>query len=316
MRDLQERLPQLSGEVFLSDGGLETTLIFENEIDLPQFAAYPLLDEPAGRDALRAYYRRHAGIADRHGQGFIFESPTWRASTDWGRSLGHDPAALRRLNRAGVALIAEVQAEFPGLKSVLSGNIGPRGDGYAPGDLMTPAEAERFHAAQVDAFADTQADLVTAVTITNTPEAIGIVNAARNAGLPVVISFTVETDGRLPTGQDLGEAIEAVDAATDSAAAYFMLNCAHPDHFRDTLRAGGRWLQRICGVRANASRLSHAELDEATELDDGDPQETARDYSELRALLPHLVVFGGCCGTDHRHIEAVARSTTGAKAPR
>ena len=310
MRDLHKKLPQLSGEVFLSDGGLETTLIFENGLDLPQFAAYPLLDDPAGRDALRAYYRRHAEIAKRHGHGFIFESPTWRASADWGRTLGHDSMALRRLNQAGIALIAEIQAEFPGLTSVLSGNIGPRGDGYAPGDLMTPAEAERFHSAQIDAFAHSSTDVITAVTITNTPEAIGVVNGARNAGLPVVISFTVETDGCLPTGQHLGEAIEEVDAATNRAAAYFMLNCAHPDHFRDTLRSGGSWLRRICGIRANASRLSHAELDEAEELDDGDPHETARDYSELRTLLPHLVVFGGCCGTDHRHIEAVAQATS------
>ena len=310
MRDTHKRLPQLSGEVFLSDGGLETTLIFENGFDLPHFAAYPLLDDPAGRKALCAYYRRHAGIANRHGHGFIFESPTWRASTDWGRTLGHDPAALRRFNQVGIDLIAEIQSEFPGLRSVLSGNIGPRGDGYAPGDLMTAEEAERFHLPQIEAFADTSADVVTAVTITNTPEAIGIVNGARNAGLPVVISFTVETDGHLPTGQPLGDAIQDVDAATDGAAAYFMLNCAHPDHFRHRLHTGESWLHRICGIRANASRLSHAELDEAENLDDGDPQETARDYAELRSLLPHLVVFGGCCGTDHRHIEAVARSTS------
>lgn len=314
MLDTPNFLTQLSGEIFLSDGGLETTLIFENGIDLPNFAAFPLIGDNEGCAALKAYYRRHAAVAERYGRGFVFESPTWRASADWGRKLGYDAAALRRVNETAIDLIAGVQAEFPKLKSVLSGNIGPRGDGYDPGELMTPAEAERFHAAQVDTFAKTQADLITAVTITNAPEAIGIINAATCADRPAVIAFTVETDGRLPTGQQLGEAIEEVDDATGSAAAYFMLNCAHPDHFTETLRAGGTWLRRICGIRANASRLSHAELDEATELDGGDPAETGADYAELRRLLPHLVVLGGCCGTDHRHIDAIGRACQNSEA--
>ena len=310
---LTSRLPFAeTGDVFLTDGGIETTLIFEYGIDLPLFAAFPLLDTKEGRDALRRYYRTHASIADTHKRGFIFESATWRASPDWADKLNISRDKLAELNRRSIVLMDDLRSEFTGLQSVLSGCIGPRGDGYDPGEIMRVEEAEQYHAFQVAAFAEARADLVTAITITNTPEAVGIVRAASASDMPVVISFTVETDGRLPTGQDLGDAIEEVDARTGAAAAHFMLNCAHPDHFRDTLRQGGSWLERLRGVRANASRLSHAELDEAEELDDGDPVETGRDYAELRELLPHLVVLGGCCGTDHRHIEQACLATNAA----
>ncbi|WP_419908090.1 homocysteine S-methyltransferase family protein [Hoeflea sp.] len=309
MRNSSARLPQLNGDVFITDGGIETTLIFEFGLDLPLFAAFLLLDSEEGRNALTAYYRRHAAIAAHNARGFIFESATWRASPDWGERLGYPVSEIERFNKRSIDLMCAVKHEFPRLNGVMSGCIGPRGDGYEPGSLMTVAEAEAYHAVQAYAFADTQADLVTAITMTNTPEAIGITRAAQSAGMPVVISFTVETDGRLPTGQMLGDAIEEVDAATGNAPAYFMLNCAHPDHFRDTLKSGGPWLRRLCGIRANASRLSHAELDEAEELDDGNPEETGRDYAELKAMLPHLVVFGGCCGTDHRHIEQACLAT-------
>lgn len=309
MKNPATKLPQLSGDLYVTDGGIETTLIFDYGIELPLFAAFPLLGTEEGRDALRRYYRSHASVAAAHGTGFVFESATWRASPDWAQKLGVGREELATFNRRSVSLMSELRAEFPGLRSVLSGCIGPRGDGYVPGDIMSPEEAEAYHAVQISAFAVTEVDLVTAITINNTPEAIGIVKAAQSNGLPVVISFTVETDGRLPTGQPLGDAIREVDARTGNGPAYFMLNCAHPDHFRETLRNGGNWRNRICGIRANASRLSHAELDEAEELDDGNPAETGRDYAELRELMPQLVVLGGCCGTDHRHIEQVCLAT-------
>ncbi|WP_299470857.1 homocysteine S-methyltransferase family protein [uncultured Roseibium sp.] len=305
MKELAQTLPQMSGDLFVTDGGIETTLIFDYGIDLPLFAAFPLLATGEGRETLRRYYRSHASVAVTHGTGFVFESATWRASPDWARKLGVSLEDLVTLNQRSISLMAELRVEFPGLRSVLSGCIGPRGDGYVPGEIMQPAEAEAYHDVQIGALATTGADLVTAITINNTPEAIGIVRAAQGHGIPVVISFTVETDGRLPTGQTLGAAISEVDARTDFGPAYFMLNCAHPDHFSETLRTGGEWRNRICGIRANASRLSHAELDEAEELDDGNPVETGRDYADLKSFMPQLVVLGGCCGTDHRHIEQV-----------
>lgn len=298
-------LPHLTGEIVLTDGGIETTLIFEERIDLPYFAAFDLLKSEAGSEALRRYYRRHAAIAAAQGAAFILESATWRASPDWGAKLGYSATDMVRANRGAIALLEEVRREFPQLTTVISGCVGPRGDGYSPGALMSASAAETYHAAQISAFAGTAAEMVTAITMTNVPEAIGIVQAATAASLPVVISFTVETDGRLPDGTALGDAILAVDEATCAAAAYFMLNCAHPDHFRDRLAEGGDWVRRLCGLRANASRLSHAELDEAEVLDCGNPVELARDYAELRKLLPNLVVLGGCCGTDHRHIHEI-----------
>ncbi len=240
----------------------------------------------------------------------MLETPTWRASPDWAERLGHSPAELVELNRRAVALLEALRDELetPESPIVVSGCVGPRGDGYVVADPMTAEESEAYHATQIGTFAETGADLVTAITMTYADEAIGVVRAARGAGLPVVISFTVETDGRLPSGQSLREAIEEVDARTDASAAYFMVNCAHPSHFYDALEPGAAWTDRIRGVRANASRLSHAELDEAEELDEGDPEELANEYVALRERLPRLTVLGGCCGTDHRHVEAMSKA--------
>jgi homocysteine S-methyltransferase len=152
--------------------------------------------------------------------------------------------------------------------------------------------------------------MVSAITMNYPEEAIGIALAAKDAGMPVVISFTVETDGKLASGATIGEAITAVDLATGATPIYFMINCAHPTHFDNVLPEDEAWLGRIRGVRANASHKSHAELDEATELDDGDPDDLGRRYRALRRSLPRMNVLGGCCGTDHRHIAAIAEAMT------
>jgi len=303
-------LPQLGGGLFLTDGGLETTLIFHEGLDLPDFAAFHLLQDATGTQVLRDYFRRYAAIASDRAVGFILESPTWRSNADWGTGLGYSSEALGEANVKSIELLEEVRDEFQSDDStmVISGCVGPRGDGYLPADIMTPLEAQAYHAQQIGWFAHTAADLATAITMTNTNEAIGIARAGAETGLPVVLSFTVETDGRLPTGMPLGQAIQEVDAATDGYAAYYMINCAHPDHFADQLPKDEPWCDRIQGVRANASRKSHAELDEAEELDDGNPTELAAQYRALKGKLRNLNVLGGCCGTDHRHIEAMADS--------
>ncbi|MAY87414.1 MAG: homocysteine S-methyltransferase [Pseudooceanicola sp.] len=303
----RNNLPQLDDTLLLTDSGLETTLIFHDGLDLPAFAAYPLMDTPEGRETLARYYRRHISIAADHGTGFLLESPTWRASRDWGAQLGHSPEDLARINRAAIGFLSDLRGASGSVRPmVISGNIGPRGDGYQANTAMTEAEAEAYHAEQIGWFAETDVDMVTAVTLSTVAEGVGVIRAAQKAGLPVVVSYTVETDGRLPDGTPLGWAFEETDTRTDGGAAYFMINCAHPDHFHEALAAGSGWLKRIGGVRANASRLSHAELDEAEELDAGNPAELGRDYARLRRLLPNLSVLGGCCGTDHRHVEAMA----------
>jgi S-methylmethionine-dependent homocysteine/selenocysteine methylase len=306
----REALPQLGRVPFLTDGGIETTLIFHDGHELPYFAAYDLLARDGGDEALRGYFEPYVRIALERGVGIVLETATWRASPDWAERLGHSPERLAELNRRAVALLVELRDEHETELTpiVVSGCLGPRGDGYAVGEAMSAEEAEAYHSTQIGAFAETAADLVTAITMTYSDEAVGIVRAAGAAGLPVVISFTVETDGRLPSGQPLREAIEEVDERTDAAAAYFMVNCAHPSHFYDVLEPGAAWTDRIRGLRANASRLSHAELDEAEELDTGDPEELANEYVALRERLRYLTVLGGCCGTDHRHVDAMSRA--------
>ncbi len=300
-------LPHLANRVFLTDGGLETTLIFHDGLELPHFAAFHLMRDDAGRRALVSYFERYIEIAKRLEVGFVLESPTWRASKDWGAKLGYSPDDIAAVNRKSIAFMRDLRIvhETATTPMVISGCVGPRGDGYDPGVTMSADEAEAYHAHQIDAFSAAGADMTTAITMTNAAEAIGITRAATRARLPVAISFTLETDGRLPTGQALGEAIEAVDGATDGAPAYYMLNCAHPTHFETTLEPGPGWMQRIRGLRANASRMSHQELNDAPELDAGDPAELGYQYRDIRLRFPQIAVLGGCCGTDHRHIEEI-----------
>ena len=310
MSKYRRRLPQLGDRVFLTDGGLETTLVFHEGLDLPAFAAFDLLKDDAGIAVLRAYFERYTRIARAQRTGIVLETPTWRANPDWGARLGYDADALADANRRSVGLLLEVRAALatPETPLVISGNLGPRGDGYVPSALMSADEARAYHAPQIETFAGTHADMVAAFTMNYPAEAIGIALAARDARMPVAIAFTTETNGRLPSGESLAEAIGSTDAATGSHPAYYMINCAHPTHLAGALEDAGGWRDRIRGLRANASARSHAELDASTDLDAGDPDELARQYAELRSVFPRLAVVGGCCGTDHRHVEAIGRA--------
>ena len=308
MAEFRRSLPQLGGEFFLTDGGIETALIFLEGLELPDFAAFDLLKRKEGEAALRKYFRTYAGLAQRFGTGLILESATWRASADWGTKLGYGAREMADANRRAIGLLEDIRSEFKGdaKKVVISGCVGPRGDGYNPGKTMSEKEAESYHGNQIQTFEDTAADMVTAITMNYLEEAVGIARAAERAGMPVAISFTVETDGRLPTGQTLRAAIEQMDAATSRYPSYYMINCAHPTHFEHVLTEGEPWTQRVRGLRANASRKSHAELNESSELDIGDPVELGMQHAQLKSRLAQLNVMGGCCGTDHRHVEQIA----------
>jgi S-methylmethionine-dependent homocysteine/selenocysteine methylase len=287
---------------------METTLIFRDGLDLPHFAAFPLLADTGGEAALRRYYARYISVADEAGRGMLLDTATWRASPDWGGRLGFAGDDLAAVNTRAARLLAELRdGRSPAAPPIVSsGAVGPRGDGYRSTTAMTADEAERYHTLQVTALADGGVDLVTALTMTHAEEAVGIARAALREQIPAAVSFTVETDGRLPSGQPLAEAIEQVDAETGGAPAYFMVNCAHPTHFRHVLEGDDPALGRIRGVRANASAKSHAELDEADELDDGDPAALAGELQALRRHRSGLTILGGCCGTDERHIAAIA----------
>lgn len=289
---------------YLSDGGMETDLIFHEGADLPLFASFVLLDSAKGREMLRRYAVAYLDMAQAAGRGFVLCTPTWRANGGWGPKLGLDDAGIRDVNRRAVAIARDLRVAHPWREQILiEGAIGPAGDGYAPTELLSPTDAARLHNAQLETFAQEGVDIATAFTITHPGEAIGLINRARDLGLPFALSFTVETDGRLPTGQDLGTALDEVEDATGGYCRYYGINCAHPEHFRDQLPSG--WLNRIGMIRPNASRRSHAELDEAVELDDGDPNEFAALLAEMVKRLPELRVVGGCCGSDMRHIQAL-----------
>ncbi len=309
MAKYRNKLPQLSNGIFLTDGGIETTLIFHEGLELPDFAAFHLLRDKEGYEALRKYFRTYAALARNYEVGFILESPTWRANLDWGMNLDYSEKELADVNRKAIDLLKEIRNEFEDEKTkmVISGCIGPRGDGYNPTNVMSAEEARQYHTAQISIFSETDADMVTAITMNYVEEAIGITKAAKSVGMPVVISFTVETDGKLPTGQTLKDAIESVDEATSNTPAYYMINCAHPAHFESVLIADEPWLERIRGIRANASTKSHAELNDSEELDEGNPVELGRQHRELLSKLKNLNVLGGCCGTDHRHVEEICK---------
>lgn len=305
----RKALPQLGETRLLTDGGIETTLIFHDGLELPLFAAFTLFHTETGRNALRRYYENYIRVAREQRVGLVLDSATWRASQDWGDRLGFDRAAMAKVNRDAVAMLFDLRAAFEESEPfVISGNIGPRGDGYAATEIMTAAQSEAYHSAQIEVFAEAGVDMVSAITMTHAGEAAGIARACARSGMPLALSFTLETDGRLPSGQSLGEAIRDVDWESGGGPSYYMINCAHPDHFRAVLETDEDWTDRIRGLRANASRLSHAELDEAETLDTGNPQELGRDYARLLKLLPNLRVFGGCCGTDHRHIAEIGHA--------
>ncbi len=311
MSNFRQGLPQLSGDLYLTDAGIETDLIFNHGIEIREFAAHTLLPDEAGREALANYLRGYLSLAKEYDAGLVLDSQTWKAHMHWADDLGASEQELHEANKDAIALIAGLRDEFANNSKpiVLNGVIGPRGDAYAPEAAVAAGESEAYHARQINWLAETEVDMITALTFTQSDEAIGVVRAAKSADLPVVISFTVETDGKLPTGQPLDEAIRAVDDATESYAAYFMVNCAHPDHFFHVL-GDEDWARRIHGLRCNASRLSHAELDECEELDDGDPQELAGQYKSITKTMPWLNVFGGCCGSDLRHVRKIAAAVS------
>lgn len=305
MKNLTKEVP-----VFLTDGGLETTLIFQENLELPEFAAFPLLRDQKGISLIREYYRKYLRIAADFGTGFILETPTWRANSDWGNRLGYNETELAEMNHLAVSEMNSLRSEFasslPEIR--VSGCLGPRGDGYKQTSVMSEREAQDYHSTQIRQLAEEGVDCLTAMTLNYTEEAIGIGKAAKSAGIRSVISFTVETDGSLVTGESLKEAIKKTDAKTDGAVDYYMINCAHPTHFEHIFEDQGAWVERIGGIRSNASRLSHQELDECDSLDSGDPVDLADRTRRLGVFLPKLFVFGGCCGTDERHIRALGNA--------
>ena len=294
---------------YLTDGGFETSMLFIEGFDLPAFAACVLLEDDVARAKMDRYFDRFLAMAETAGTGFVLDTNTWRSGTHWADAVGRSSAQMQDLTREAVRFAMAIRDRWQDRVSpiLLNGVIGPAGDAYDGKLVIDTATAEAIHAPQIALLATCGVDLVSALTFGSLPEAIGLARASAKAEVPVAISFTVETDGRLPDGTPLARAVLETDAATGDAPLYYMINCAHPEHFHDVL-TGEAWCRRIRGVRANASRLSHSELDEAETLDDGDPEEFGALHADLSRKLPALKVIGGCCGTDHRHVGCMANA--------
>jgi homocysteine S-methyltransferase len=312
MTNSKATLPQLSGAVFLTDSGLETDLIFNHGLDLPDFAPFPLLETAEGRATLEQYFREHLDVASGRGMGVVFETPTWRASPDWGARLGYDLSTLAALNSEAVALLRDLRDEAGSdVPFIISGNVGPRHDGYDPNAVMSVAEASDYHSWQVRVLATSGVDVVSAFTIDYVEEGVGIARAAAGAQVPSVISFTTDDRGALPDGTSMARAIERIDAEAITPPAYYMLNCTHPQHVTRMLSEGGAWRERVRGIRANASPLGLVEPPEGQPLDPGDVAGFASAMQQVNQLAPSITILGGCCGTDVRHVRAVADAMRG-----
>jgi S-methylmethionine-dependent homocysteine/selenocysteine methylase len=312
MPSYRHQLPQMSGDIFITDGGTETDLIYSRGFELPCFASFHLLNDAEGHAAIKDYYREHAAITKKYDVGFILDSLTYRASSDWADDLGYTTQGLAEMNHKAIDLLREVGREFESdsCRMVLSGCLGPREDAYMPNGKMTPEEAEQYHIEQIKTLDEAGVDMITALTLNEADEAIGITRAAMSLDIPVVISFSLETDGTLLNGDSLKDVIKKVDLATDNGPSYYMINCAHPSHF-DFIFDDQDWVKRIRGIRANASCKSHAELANSETLEDGDPVELGEQYAKLADRFKQLNVFGGCCGTNQRHVEAICKAVVG-----
>ena len=300
---MSRTLPHESDARFMVYAGTGTDLIFNHGIELPGFASFPLLENPETRAVLRSQMEDLVQLSGEMGLGCILDAPTWMANADRAAPLGYEPARLVDVNRDAVALMEEVRKASGRDDVLVSACIGPRYDPYADIPPMSVDDARRYHSAQLTVLKETSVDLVTAYTFNRLSEAAGCILAARESGLQIVMSLVVETDGCLADGTRLVDAVNAIDAKTDDAALFFMVNCAHPLHFADAMKAH----PRLKGIVSNASSCSHAELDEAETLDEGDPEQLGQETAEMIRRNPAVKVFGGCCGTDMRHLASMAR---------
>jgi homocysteine S-methyltransferase len=308
-----------SDKTFMTFAGIETYLMFLQRFPLREFCAFEVLDhDDAWEQTSREFLRPIADACARNGHGLIADSFVWRASPAYVAQLGYREADVSRFNREGVRrvrkLISEWRAEAgvsdTATPVIVSADVGPRGDAYQGGEISID-EAVAYHTPQMQALADSEVDLVVALTMTSVNETVGLARVAKEHGVPIGVSATVETDGSLPTGWSLAEFVMRVDDATDGYPVFHMVNCAHPQHLAPTLAAaresGAPWVDRIKGFRANASTRSHDELDNSPELDRGDVADLAKQMAGMHADFS-LKIVGGCCGTDAEHIQAIAKA--------
>ena len=301
---------QRPGRYYLTEGGQETEIMYRHGHDLPEFAMFALLDRPEARDDLRAMFTRYLETAAVNGFVPLMGGVDYRLSPDWGQLIGYSPAVLQDMQLRAIDLLREVarpfRAQVPEI--LFAGIVGPRGDAYQLNRDITEAEAEDYHSAQVGWLKMAGVDLVSALTFNNVPEAVGLSRAAARAGLPVSVSFTLDSTHRLRSGPSLREAIEAADAALGADRPdFYGVNCSHPYEFLPALEPGD-WVLRLRALRPNAAMMDKISLCSLGHLEEGDWHELGHLMGDLARRYPHLDVWGGCCGTWDKHLNEIARN--------
>jgi homocysteine S-methyltransferase len=306
--DSKRRMPTVEDPLFLTEAGIETTLMYKNGWELQHFCLFERMREDRFMADLEAYHRRLIEVALERGVGHLLDGVHYRASPDWSAKLNMSDSELKQLTEKGLALYQELSEEYATEATPIPVGccIGPRGDAYGTGHEMSPEEAQDYHTIQIETAKQAGADFVSALTFNRIDEAIGLARAAEAAGLPVIVSFSLTKDARLNSGPSLDEAVTAVDAATDEAPLFYMINCNHPVDFSPALDAPGDWINRLQGIRANASSLDHGMLCKLGHLEEGDPEELGGQFADIARRFPHMNVFGGCCGTDREHLDQIA----------
>ena len=302
--------PRLHRKFYLTEGGTETEILYKWGFELPEFAMFPLLDNPEADAVIRNIYRRYFDVAEARDTGLLILGHDYRASPDWGKKLGYSPDALAKMQRRTIRFLADMRAEYKGrvTDAYIAGCIGPRGDAYGTGGDITAAQAEDYHSVQLTTLKDTDADMAIAMTFNNIPEAVGVIRAATALAIPVGISLTLTTDSRLRSGPTLREAVETIDERTDGGAAWFGTNCAHPLEFEPALADDGPWTDRLRYIRPNAVKMEQVALCKLGHLEDGDPVELGQQMGEVARRFPLADILGGCCGTDERHLDEIAKN--------
>ncbi len=308
-------LPQLTGKLCLTEGGIETYMQYKKGHAFRHFCLFDLMDRPEARADLRTYHEDLIKVALKHKVGAILDGVHYRTSRDWGELLGYSKQGLKEVVIQGIEFYKDLARQYQTADSPMpvSGVVGPRGDAYKVGRIMSADEAEDYHAEQLETMKQAGADFATALTFSQVDEAIGVVRAAQAIDLPVVVSFALGAGGRLKTGVDLSDAIETVDEATGNGPVYFMINCTHPVDFAPAFKAPGPWVKRLCGLRPNASSLAHGVLCQLGHLEEGNPVELGQQMADMARRFSHITVWGGCCGTDAVHVDEIAKAVLSAR---
>lgn len=307
--------PVRDGVIYLTEGGFETELMYLHGFELPCFAAFTLLDSAKGRAALRGLYARTCDVAAEEGTGVLLGWLNYRASPDWGAKLGLSPAGLAEATLRSIDFLEDLRRDYAGQipDFLINDGIGPRGDAYGTGGAITETEAEDYHSVQIATLKGSAVDVIWAATQNNVAEVIGMARAAQAQGMELAVSWSLNSASRLSSGPTLAEAVETVDAAVPGAVAWHSLNCSHPLEFEPALTPGG-WQDRLRCIRPNAAAMDKIALCKLGHLEDGDPQELGAQMGALARRYPHFDIWGGCCGTDHRHLAEIARNVKAVRA--